>query len=298
VRALVTGAKGFVGSWLTAHLAESGDEVVAIDHEVDVTDGASVRHALADAEPDVVYHLAALTHVGRSWTDPADVLRVNAGGTLSILEAARSSPRPPRVLLVSSAEVYGAVPQSRLPVTEDAPLAPVTPYAASKVAAEFLGVQAFLAHGLAVVRVRPFNHVGPGQSANFVVAALAERIVAARRSGAAGILVGNLSARRDLTDVRDVVRAYRLLAARGVAGDVYNVCTGRDIAIEEVAARMQHLAGTELLLEPDPALARPVDVPVVRGDPGKLQAATGWEPVVDLDATLRDVLRFAEERSA
>ncbi len=202
------------------------------------------------------------------------------------------------MLLVSSAEVYGAVPQSRLPVAEDAPLAPVTPYAASKVAAEYLGVQAFLAHGLPVVRVRPFNHVGPGQSPNFVVAALAERIVAARRSGASAILVGNLSARRDLTDVRDVVRAYRLLAETGAAGDVYNVCTGRDIAIEEVAARMQHLAGTELRLEPDPALARPVDVPVVRGDPGRLQAATGWAPVVDLDATLRDVLRFAEERSA
>ncbi len=294
----MTGAKGFVGSWLTAHLAESGDDVVGIDHEVDVTDGEAVRAAVDGAAPDVVYHLAALTHVGRSWTDPADVFRVNAVGTLYVLEAARTSAHSPRVLLISSAEVYGAVPTERLPVTEDAPLAPVTPYAASKVAAEYLGVQAQLAHGLPVIRVRPFNHVGPGQSSGFVVPALAERIVEARRSGASSITVGNLAARRDLTDVRDVVRAYRLLAEHGVPGEVYNVCTGRDVAIEDVAGRMQRLAGTELSLEIDPALARPVDVPVVRGDPTKLQAATGWEPEIDLDTTLLDVLRQYGERAA
>jgi len=298
VRALVTGGRGFVGTWLTTHLTEQGDEVVAIDHEVDVTDGQAVRAAMFDAAPDVVYHLAALTHVGRSWTDPAEVLQVNATGTLYVLEAARACPRPPRVLVISSAEVYGAVPVERLPVSEDAPLAPVTPYAASKVAAEYLGVQAHLAHGLPVVRVRPFNHVGPGQSSGFVVPALAERIMAARRTGASSILVGNLSARRDLTDVRDVVRAYRLLAEQGVPGDVYNVCTGHDVAIEEVAERLQVLAGTDLRLELDPSLARPVDVPVVRGDPTKLHATTGWAPEIDLDTTLADVLAQWGERAA
>lgn len=298
MRALVTGGRGFVGTWLTTHLTEQGDEVVAIDHEVDVTDGQAVRAAMFDAAPDVVYHLAALTHVGRSWTDPAEVLQVNATGTLYVLEAARACPRPPRVLVISSAEVYGAVPVERLPVSEDAPLAPVTPYAASKVAAEYLGVQAHLAHGLPVVRVRPFNHVGPGQSSGFVVPALAERIMAARRTGASSILVGNLSARRDLTDVRDVVRAYRLLAEQGVPGDVYNVCTGHDVAIEEVAERLQVLAGTDLRLELDPSLARPVDVPVVRGDPTKLHATTGWAPEIDLDTTLADVLAQWGERAA
>jgi len=287
-----------VGTWLTAHLAESGDEVVAIDREVDITDGEAVRATLVDAAPEVVYHLAALTHVGHSWNDPADVLRVNATGTLYVLEAARAAARPPRVLLISSAEVYGAVPEDRLPVTEDAPLAPVTPYAAAKVAAEYLGVQAYLAHGLPVLRVRPFNHVGPGQSNGFVVPALAERIIGARRSGASSILVGNLTPRRDLTDVRDVVRAYRLLADRGVPGEVYNVCSGRDVAIEDVAVRMQRLAGTELRLEPDPSLARPVDVPVVRGDPAKLRAATGWAPEIDLDTTLLDVLEQWSEQAA
>jgi GDP-4-dehydro-6-deoxy-D-mannose reductase len=239
-----------------------------------------------------------MTHVGRSWTDPAAVFQVNAIGTLYVLEAARACARPPRVLLISSAEVYGAVPEDRLPVTEEAPLAPVTPYAASKVAAEYLGVQAHLAHGLTVVRVRPFNHVGPGQATGFVVPALAERIVSARRTGASSILVGNLSARRDLTDVRDVVRAYRLVAERGVPGEVYNVCSGRDVAIEEVAGRLQALAGTDLRLELDPSLARPVDVPVVRGDAAKLHAATGWAPAIDLDRTLLDVLAQWGERAA
>jgi len=298
VRALVTGARGFVGSWLTAHLVESGDDVVAIDHEVDVTDGAAVRAAVLEAAPDVVYHLAALTNVAQSWSDPSDVFRVNAIGTLHVLDAARSCPHPPRVLVTSSAEVYGAVPQDLLPVTEEAPLAPVTPYAVSKVAAEYLGVQAHLAHGLPVLRMRPFNHVGPGQSSAFVVSALAERIVEARRNGADSIVVGNLTARRDLTDVRDVVRAYRLLAERGVAGEVYNVCSGRDIAIADVALQMQSLAGVELEFELDPALSRPVDVPVVRGDYTKLREATGWEPTLSLERTLLDVLEQWSEQAA
>jgi len=290
VRALVTGGKGFVGSWLSAHLIESGDDVLSIDHEVEITDADAVRAAVVEAAPDVVYHLAALTSVGRSWTDPAEVLLVNATGTLRVLEAARACPHPPRVLVTSSAEVYGAVPPELLPVTEDAALAPVTPYAASKVAAEFLGVQAHLAYGLPVLRTRPFNHVGPGQSAAFVVSALAQRIVEARQRGADSMVVGNLTARRDLTDVRDVVRAYRLLAERGEAGEVYNVCSGRDVAIADVAMELQRLAGTELRFELDPALARPVDVPVVRGDYTKLHAATGWEPSISLERTLQDVL--------
>ena len=299
MRAFVTGAGGFVGSWLRAHLAACGDEVVGVDREVDVTDAGAVRSALADAAPDVVFHLAALTHVGRSWEHPARVFEVNAIGTLNVLEGARACPSPPRVLLTSSAEVYGAVPADRLPVGEDAPLAPVTPYAASKVAAEYVAIQQHLAHGFAVIRVRPFNHVGPGQAPGFVVAALAERIVRARRVGSTSISVGNLAARRDLTDVRDVVRAYRLLVDLGAPGDVYNVCTGRDVAIEDVARRMQTLAGVELGLDIDPALARPIDVPVVRGDPRKLKAVTGWEPEFDLDQTLRDVLDdFAEREGA
>jgi GDP-4-dehydro-6-deoxy-D-mannose reductase len=290
VRSLVTGARGFVGTWLTAYLREQGDDVIGIDHEVNITDGAAMRAKVTEVAPDAIYHLAAQANVGQSWVEPEDVLRVNALGTLQVLEAARACARAPKVLLTSSAEVYGAVAEDQLPISETTTLAPVTPYAASKVAAEYLGVQAHLAYGLPVVRVRPFNHVGPGQSSGFVVSALAARIVEADQAGELSIPVGNLAARRDLIDVRDIVRAYRSLVEDGVPGEVYNVCSGRDVAISDVAARLLWLAGTDLQLRPDRELMRPVDVPVVRGDPAKLHAATGWEPTVDLDTTLRDVL--------
>jgi GDP-4-dehydro-6-deoxy-D-mannose reductase len=290
VRALVTGGKGFVGTWLLSHLQASGDEVVAVDREVDVTDGRAVMAALEESAPQAVYHLAAHAHVGRSWDDPETVLRVNTLGTLHLLEAARRLPEPPTVLLVSSAEVYGTIEEGRLPADEGTPLAPVSPYAASKVAAEFLGVQAHLAHGLPVVRVRPFNHIGPGQHEGFVVPSLAKRIVEARRRGDARVPVGNLSPRRDLTDVRDVVRAYRLLVEQGTPGEVYNVCSGLAVSIAELAQKMVELAGGGLDLVSDPELVRPVDVPVLCGAPGKLRSATGWEPQVDIERSLGDVL--------
>ncbi len=290
MRAFVTGAKGFVGTWLMTHLQAEGDEVVGVDAEIDVSDAGAVRRALLDAAPDAVYHLAARSHVGSSWADPEEVVRVNVLGTLHVLEGARACPTAPRLLLVSSAEVYGFVDEAVLPADETTPLTPVTPYAASKVAAEYLGIQAHLAHGLAVIRVRPFNHIGPGQGAGFVVPSLAQRIVEARRAGVAQVGVGNLAAKRDFTDVRDVVRAYRLLVERGTPGEVYNVCSGRALSMSDLAVRMLSLAGADFELVPDPELFRPVDVPVLCGDPAKLRGATGWVPRVELDRTLADVL--------
>jgi GDP-4-dehydro-6-deoxy-D-mannose reductase len=293
VRSLITGGGGFVGHWLADHLRERGDDVVSVDKEVDVTDPASLLPALVDAAPDAVYHLAALTHVGQSWDDPLNVLEVNVIGTGAVLAAARRCGSDPRILIVSSAEVYGAVTDpSRLPLDEEAPTAPLTPYAASKLAAEALAVQAFLGHGQRVVIVRPFNHIGPGQSPNFAVAALAQRIVEAGRDGATSIPVGNLTARRDFTDVRDVVRAYRLLIESGEPGVVYNVCSGRDVSIQEIADGLLELAGTTLALETEPALMRPVEVPVLRGDPARLSAVTGWKPEIPLEQTLSDVLDY------
>ena len=290
MRAFVTGASGFVGPWLVRHLEAAGDDVVVAGHDVDVTDPKALRSAVEDAQPDAIYHLAALANVAESWDAPARTFEVNALGTLHLLEAARRCGPAPRVLLVGSAEVYGSAAPDQLPIDEATPLRPVTPYAASKVAAEYLGLQAHLAHGLPVVRARAFNHVGPAQSGSFVVADLAGRIVDAERTGSRTLRVGNLSARRDFTDVRDVVRAYRLLVDRGVPGEVYNVCSGADVAIEELARRLLALAGVELTLETDPELARPVDVPVLRGDPARIRAATGWRPDIPLDDTLRDVL--------
>jgi GDP-4-dehydro-6-deoxy-D-mannose reductase len=290
MRALITGGKGFVGQWLAAHLKDRGDDVAVIDIETDVADGAAVRRVVSDVVPDAIYHLAAMTHVGESWDDPSQVLRVNVLGTAEILAAARSLPVAPRVLVVSSAEVYGVVTPDQLPLTEDTPTEPASPYAASKLAAEVVALQAWRGFGQPVVVVRPFNHIGPGQSPNFFVPALARRIVDARRSGSRSLPVGTLTTRRDFTDVRDVVAAYRLLMAEGALGTVYNVCSGHDVAMSEVAAELLELAGVDLSLETDPELVRPVDVPVLRGDAGLLRAATGWEPAITLATTLADVL--------
>jgi GDP-4-dehydro-6-deoxy-D-mannose reductase len=290
MRALITGGKGFVGHWLAAHLKDGGDEVAVIDLETDVADGAAVRRVMADVAPDAIYHLAAMTHVGESWDDPSRVLRVNVLGTAEVLAAARTLPASPRVLVVSSAEVYGVVRPEQLPLNEQTPAAPASPYAASKLAAEAVALQAWRGFDQPVLVVRPFNHIGPGQSPNFFVPALAKRIVEAKRSGAGSLSVGTLSTRRDFTDVRDVVGAYRLLVERGEPGTVYNVCSGRDVAMAEVAAQLLELAGADLTFETDPALVRPVDVPVLRGDASLLRSTTGWEPTIPLATTLADVL--------
>jgi GDP-4-dehydro-6-deoxy-D-mannose reductase len=294
VRAFVTGGGGFVGRWLVAHLEACGDTVVARDAETDVTDEDAVALAIDEASADVIYHLAARTHVGESWRAPLDVLRVNVLGTAAVLAAARRVTSVARVVVVSSAEVYGAVAPGELPVTESVPLRPVTPYAASKAAAEAVALQAWRGYGQHVVVVRPFNHVGPGQAPTFAVPALARRILDARYAGSAELAVGTVTTRRDFTDVRDVVRAYRLIAARAAPGGVYNVCSGRDIAISEIANRLMALCGVELHMVTDPALVRPIDVPVVRGDPSRVRADTGWKPEIPLDDTLRDVLAGLE----
>lgn len=288
MRALLTGGSGFVGQWLQEHLRHVGDEVVAPD--VDITDGPALAEAVREAAPDAIYHLAAISNVGESWGAPERTFEVNATGTLHLLEAARLLTGAPTVLLVCSAEVYGRVGPDELPLTEDSPLRPVSPYAASKVAAEFLGLQAFLAHKLPVIRVRAFNHIGPGQAATFVVSSLAHQIVQRRGAAGSSVRVGNLSPRRDFTDVRDVVRAYRLLVERGQPGEVYNVCSGEAVAIEEVAHRMLALAGADLRLEVDADRVRSVEMPVLRGDPARLVAATGWARELPLDRTLADVL--------
>jgi GDP-4-dehydro-6-deoxy-D-mannose reductase len=288
VRAYITGGAGFVGQWLEAHLRACGDEVEG--SEVDVTDAGLLRDAVAGFRPDAIYHLAAITSVGDSWGVPQRTFEVNATGSLNLLEVARTLPRPPTVLLVCSAEVYGQVGPEALPLTEDSPLRPVSPYAASKVAAEFLGLQAFLAHGLPVVRVRAFNHIGPGQSPSFVVSSLARQIVEAGVRGGGVVQVGNLSPQRDFTDVRDVVRAYRLLVERGTPGEVYNVCSGQSVAISEIADRLVRMSGADIRLEVDPARVRAVEVPVLRGDPARLVAATGWTPQFPLERTLSDTL--------
>jgi GDP-4-dehydro-6-deoxy-D-mannose reductase len=298
VKALVTGAAGFVGRHLISHLDAIGDEIVGIDreHGVDLLEPDVLNGVLERARPEVVYHLGGWSDVGASWREPLATFRANAEGTLNLLEASRAAGAE-RVLIVSSADVYGRVSLDELPLDEDAPFRPVTPYAASKVAADELGLQAWLGHGLPVVRVRAFNHLGPGQTTRFVGPAIAERIALNELEGGEVVPVGNLTPRRDFTDVRDVVRAYRLLMEHGEAGEAYNVCSGHDIAISELADRLISLALRPMRLEGAPALQRPVDVPILRGDYTKLHKTTGWQPEVTLDQTLRDVLEVARENA-
>lgn len=302
MRALVTGAGGFVGRHLVDHLTDAGDEVLTSDPShggPDITDAEALAAEVAAVDPEVIYHLAGWANVGTSWSHPAEAFRVNAEGTLNLLAAARQA-GVDRVVAVSSADVYGKAPPEEMPLTEDSPLRPTSPYAASKVAADFLGLQAWLGHGLAVMRVRAFNHLGPGQSDGFMASALASRIARAERDGGTVLPVGDLTARRDHTDVRDVVRAYRLLALHGEPGEAYNVCSGTDVAVQDVADALLARAQVDLRFETDPDLLRPVDLPVLRGSHAKLTAVTGWEPEIPLDTTLGDLLddwrrRLADE---
>jgi GDP-4-dehydro-6-deoxy-D-mannose reductase len=220
--------------------------------------------------------------------------RVNAEGTLNVLTACTEL-KTERVVVVLSSEEYGRVDEAGLPLTEDSPLRPMTPYGASKCAADLLALQAHLGDGLATIRVRPFGHTGPGQSPRFVVPALAARIARAERDGHEEIPVGSLDAVRDLSDVRDVVRAYRLVAERGEPGEVYNVCSGAGVSVREIAERLLARAQRPMRLVTDPELVRPVEVPRLIGSNDKLRAATGWSPEVTLDRTLADVLADARD---
>jgi GDP-4-dehydro-6-deoxy-D-mannose reductase len=293
MRALVTGSSGFVGGHLVDHLQACGDDVVTLADGLDICDVDALTQALQAAAPEVVYHLAGWAHVGDSWRHAVEVHRVNVVGTAALLAAAEATGGSPRTLVVGSADAYGPPGEDGLPLSEATPLRPLSPYGASKAAAEVVAGQVWRSSGLPVVMTRSFNHTGPGQSPTFLVPALARRIAEAsidehRRD----VAVGNLTARRDLLDVDDVVRAYRLLALRGEPGTAYNVCSGSAVAVADVAHRLLAMAGGDLRLVQDPALIRPVEVPVLVGDNSRLRAL-GWVPEVTLDQTLRRVLDAA-----
>lgn len=293
MRTLVTGASGFVGRHLVDHLQACHDEVVALAEGVDICDVDGLTDAVREAAPQVVYHLAGWAHVGESWRHAPEVHRVNVVGTAALLAAIQSTGGSPRTLVVGSADAYGPPGEDDLPLSEATPLRPMSPYGASKAAAEVVAGQVWRSSGLPVVLTRSFNHTGPGQSSTFLVPALARRIAEASVDGnRRDVAVGNLTARRDLLDVEDVVRAYRLLALRGAPGTAYNVCSGTAVAVVDIARRLLAMAGGDLRLVQDPALMRPVDVPILVGDNTRLRAL-GWAPEVPLDETLRRVLDAA-----
>jgi GDP-4-dehydro-6-deoxy-D-mannose reductase len=284
VRVVITGASGFAGRHLTGLCADQ--EVTGLSSAVcDLRDAEATRAAIAAARPDVVYHLAARAHVGESWRDPAGTIHDNVAMALSVLEAVRTEAAGATVVAVASGEVYGT--PERLPIDESAPLRPQNPYAVSKASADLLAGFYADAHGLRVIRARAFNHAGPGQGPTYALSSFARQAA----QGADRIVTGNPDTRRDYTDVRDVVRAYRLLAERAAPG-VYNVCSGRTASTRELVAALG--------LEPevDPALLRPHEVMELRGSYDALRAATGWEPEIPLERTLRDTLTWWRDEPA
>ena len=290
MRVLVTGARGFVGGHLLDHLRACGDEPDAIDSETDVTDAAAVLKAVEAARPEAVVHLAGLSSVAASHREPARTFAVNALGTVNLLAAMQQAAPRARVLLVGSAEMYGACAEV---ATEQTSLQPLSPYAASKLAAEIAGFQFHRAHGLQVVSARPFNHLGRGQRLDFVVPSFAAQLAEIRRGRAEPVLrVGNLEPVRDFSHVDDVVEAYRLLLIEGVAGEAYNVSSGQGNSIREVLERMIGLSGVKARIEVDPARLRPAEISRLVGDSAKLKRL-GWRPSRTLDLALRDALEGA-----
>ena len=282
---LVTGAQGFVGRHL---LTQLGGGAWAVD--IDVTDAKAVARIFAERAPAGVVHLAALSSVGTSWEEAGETWRVNTVGTVNVLEAARTQASDCRVLVASTGEVYGRA--RRVPTPEDEPLEPLSPYAASKAAAEVACDQARRA-GLDVVVARAFQHEGPGRDERFAVGSWAAQIARAEGAGGGTVRVGDLSAKRDIIDVRDVCRAYELLLDPSVPGGTYNVAGGRSVEMREVLELLVGLAEAPIEVEPDPARSRPSDLPLVCGDASRLRDATGWEPMIPLEQTLADTLDAA-----
>lgn len=311
MRALITGITGFAGSHLAEYLlAEHPDVEVFgiyrwrsrmenIEHlrskvtllECDLRDYTSVHAALAASRPDYVFHLAAQSFVPSSWTAPNETLTTNVSGQTNLFEAIRALGLDPVVQIACSSEQYGLVLPDEVPIRETNPLRPLSPYAVSKVAQDYLGYQYFMSYGLKAIRTRGFNHTGPRRGHVFVTSNFCSQVAAIELGMQEPVIrVGNLDAVRDFTDVRDMVRAYWLAVTKGKPGEVYNIATGEGIVIRDLLHKIVDLAKVEVKIETDPARLRPSDVEILIGDSSKFRADTGWEPQIPFDQTVRDLL--------
>ena len=259
----------------------------------DVTQPEAVRQVVAVAQPDLVIHPAAQSSVSASWKDPSGTLRVNAGGTIHLLEALRSEQLTPRIVLVGSGEQYGMVHPEDNPIREECPFRPANPYAASKAAQDLYGYQYFVAYGLPILRARPFNHFGPRQTSTFVIANFARQIALIEAEKAEPVLsVGNLQARRDFLPVEDVVAAYLAVAEQGRPGEAYNIGSGQARSIRAMLDLLLIFARRFIQLREDPARLRPVDVPLLEADTSRLRADTNWRPAVQFESALQGTLNY------
>lgn len=305
MRLLITGVGGFVGRHL-AHLLAHETEwelwgwarrptdglpkrlQVA---QVDLRDPEAVRHELARLQPEGIIHLAAQSDVAQSWRDPWGTFETNVRGTLNLLDGVRALGLRPRILVVTSNEVYGLIRPEEVPIREDQPFRPANPYGVSKAVQDWLAALYATAYTLPIIRARPFNHIGPGQDPRFVVPSIARQIAWIEAGLQEPVVrVGNLDAQRDFTDVRDVVRAYRLILERGEPGTVYNIGSGRPRAVREVLELLLAMARTPVRVEIDPQRIRPVEIPISAADIARIRGQLGWEPRIPLERSLRDVL--------
>jgi GDP-4-dehydro-6-deoxy-D-mannose reductase len=287
-RVLVTGARGFVGRHLHERLGET-----FVPFEGDVLDAAALAAAVKEVQPTGVVHLAAESSVAGSWDDASRVWSVNVVGTANVLEAVLRERPDARVLFPSTGEVYGRA--ERVPTPEEEPAAPVSPYAATKAAAEVACAQAARGSGLDVVVARAFGHEGPGRDERFAVGSWMRQIVRLEAQGGGTLLVGDLSAERDLTDVRDFCRAYALLLDPSVPAATYNVASGRAVPMRRVLELLLEQAEVPIEVEQEEARLRPADIRRLAGDPTRVRAATGWEPEIPLERTLADALEAARQ---
>jgi len=317
MRALITGITGFAGSHLADYILETHPEVEVyglvrwrsrmenIRHildrvhlqEADLKDMVSMKKALAEIEPDRIFHLAAQSFVPTSWRCPGETFAINSIGQVNLFEAVLDLGLKPRIQIAGSSEEYGLVHPDEVPMKETNPLRPLSPYAVSKVAQDLLGYQYFMSYGLHVVRTRGFNHTGPRRGEVFICSNFAHQIVEIEKKLREPVLfVGNLEAKRDFTDVRDTVRAYWLSLEKGEAGEVYNIGTGVAYSAQEILDKLLALTEADVRIEVDPLRLRPSDVMILLSDCSKFRTISGWEPRIPFEQSLQDLLEYWRER--
>ena len=310
-RTLITGLGGFVGGHLARELAAHGDQAlfgsvrasgVPADLPLprdriltcDILDRSAVEDLVARIKPNCIYHLAGKSDLGASWDDPEETMQTNVIGALNLIRAVLKHSPDCRLLFVSTAGVYGPMVAGEDSLREDRPIAPPDPYSVSKASAELLCLQYFASHGLQVVVARPFNHIGPRQSDRFLLGRVVKLIAEIESEVRPPVLtLGNLSARRDFTDVRDVVRAYRVLTEKGAAGEVYNISSGRGVEIRRVVEIAMGISKVPVRLESDEDRKRPLDSPLLVGDSFRLRRLTGWKPGISIEQSIGDALDHA-----
>lgn len=315
MRVLVTGISGFAGSHLAELALSKGARVFGmirwrsrrenIEHiedqieliDCDLKDPTSVRNCLVVSKPDFIFHLAAQSFVPTSWHAPVETLCTNIIGQVNMFEAVRDLGMKPRIQLACSSEEYGMVYEDEIPIKENNPLRPLSPYAVSKVTQDMLGYQYFMSYGMDIIRTRAFNHTGPRRGYVFVTSNFAKQIAQIEKGKREPIIsTGNLEAKRDFSDVRDVVRAYWLALEKGKSGEVYNIASGRVVTIKKMLDMLLAKSTVNVKTKQDPSRMRPSDVELLIGDFTKITEQTGWKPEIPLEKTLEDLLNYWRER--